>query len=91
LPGLLLHAFREYTWISADGSGWRMLLPLRGIAPASWLRKVVQFEEICGPLGGDQMREAAYANTGQKLERGAEISTPGPRGACETLKTFHTY
>jgi len=41
-----------------------MLLPLYGIAPAGRLRKVVRFEAICGPLGGNQMREAAYANTG---------------------------
>jgi hypothetical protein len=84
--GLLSITFRGYAENAADCSIRWMLLPLHGIAPASWLRKVVRFEEIRGALGSDQMREAAYANASEQLERGAEISAPWPRGARKTLK-----
>jgi hypothetical protein len=85
-PGLLNIAFRGYAENAANCSIRWMLLPLHGITPATWLRKVVLFEEIRGAVGSDQMREAAYANASQQLERGAEISTPWPCGARKTLK-----
>ncbi len=42
-----------------------MLLPLHGIASARRLREVVRFEALCVAMAGSEVREAAYAITGQ--------------------------
>jgi hypothetical protein len=49
----------------------------------------VRFQAICVEVAGNQVREAPYANTGQQLERGSEISATWARGTCKALSRLH--
>jgi hypothetical protein len=85
--GMLRSPARRHVRAVAPSYGRGMLLPLRGSTTQGWLRKTLRFEEIRATRLGHQVREAAYANTGQGFERRATISSSRPRGTRGTTRT----
>lgn len=89
--GLLSLSSRGHTCDATKCSDRRVLLPLCGSAGWRRLREVVWFEAVCLACVGNEVRQAAHADTGEQLECGAAISATGARGTCATASVVLSF